>query len=208
MKKLIYLLILSCLIISCGKKNKIDQIHENQMNETFLAGNYSGENIYYTLVEDIHINITRTDSSAYKYGISPLIDLKNDFIQDLFLNVISIGVVDDYSTSCYFNTLDNIEICLAENDTSNIKLLQKGDTISSDGNWQGTLDKNYFLASCYFRSQNSIITTDSTTGQWNDVLDGYMAIRTINDNDTTYGWIQIDLTGRYDLIINSYAIQK
>lgn len=195
-------------IISCGDKNEIVPINENEISKAFTAGDAFGDAVFHTIIDDIHINVTRTDSSAIIYGSSHFIDLRNDFSMDLSLNVISIGFIDDYSTNCYFKILDNIEICLADNDTSNIKLLQEGDTIGSAGNWHGTTNKRYYLANYYFKSQDSIIITDSTSGQWNDVIDGYMAIRDIKENDTTYGWMKLDLTENYDLLMKSYAIEN
>ncbi|NOR87521.1 MAG: hypothetical protein GQ527_07930 [Bacteroidales bacterium] len=202
----VILLVFALFVFGCNKSDNEEIAIITQNTGILLAGSIP-ENAYSNVLDYVNLNGVRTDSSALYYGAMALVYLDANFTDDLWISVISIGNNDNYSTSAYVEIRDNWQVCLNNNDTSYVKLLDEGDTLSRNLNWQGIEEQKYYFATYNYTTENNNITIDSV-GSWNNMIDGFLGIRKIEDSDTLYGWIKIDISNHYILFADEYAIQN
>lgn len=205
-KSNVILLLIALLVFGCKKSDIEEGTNIIQNKDILLAGSIPYD-AYSNVLDYVNLNGVRTDSSAFYDGAMALVYLDENFTDDLWLSVVSIGNIDDYTTSAYVEIRDNWQVCLNDNDTSYVKLFDYGDAIKRDLNWQGIEGKKYYLATYNYTTDNNIVTIDSV-GSWNNKIDGFLGIRKMQSLDTIYGWIKIDVLNHYILFADKYAIQK
>ena len=202
----IFLIVITILAFACKKsENEVISIVV-QNNEALLAGSIP-ENTHLNILDYINLSGIRNDSSAVYYGEASFVYLDGDFSGDLLISVISVGNMDNYSTAAYVEIRNNWEVCLIENDTTYAKLIEFGDAITEELNWQGINNQSYYLAIYNYRTQNNNTIIDST-GSWNNTIDGYLGIRKIQNTDTIYGWIKMDIYNHFILVADEYVVQN
>jgi hypothetical protein len=202
--KFLLIFAISITLFSC-KKDQEDIVCVTY--NAIIAGDKSCNSIYYKDIDDINIRAVRSENSAYIYLTGNYLYLNNSYNLNFYFFMDLDGKITDYTARCYFNVYNGTEICLSENDSSNAKLFSSGDTINSKGNWEGIEGKVYYLAKYSLENLNSTVTADSS-GEWNSITDGFLAIREISNKDTAYGWVRMDLFDHYNLIIKDYAIEN
>ena len=85
-----------------------------------------------------------------------------------------------------------------------VKKLAFGDTISSNQAWHNTTFQ--YLKQWY--QQFSIPPVTTNTGDWDNVVDGYVGLQLINGGQTYYGWVRMDVsvsTSFASMTIKDYA---
>lgn len=74
------------------------------------------------------------------------------------------------------------------------KILAKNDTINSKGVWlkDTLINLSYYIPTLVFEDNGMEIKTSIFNG-WNDLGRQYMGYRLLNENDTTYGWLSLQV---------------
>lgn len=202
MKKITFTIVLisiSLCVVNCKKDTEIIPKSKSK----FIIGDSTG---IYKYENEIIEKSPKYFIGIYSNSIVIPLNLKGIFVSDLSFEVGISGYQSDYYGFCYCRCLSNWEICLDKNDTLNIKRFSKGDTLQPTYNWVKMKKKDYVLAT--YSYYNDFPNSSTTKGLWNDTQNGFMGIRLIENTDTIYGWIRINITNKYKLEIIDYAIEQ
>lgn len=103
---------------------------------------------------------------------------------------------------------ENYSISILKSGSDYIQLRHEGDIIGDNLCWSSA-DKSYYflhISSGYDNQQDQPF--HRVNGIWNEVTDGYLAVRIIDGGDTRYGWVRLDVYDESIIHIYDYAIQK
>lgn len=203
MNKLSYI-ILAIVIVFFSCKKKESTVHPIG-NDDFRIGDINENS---SDISDIVISVFPhiADGMYYETNLHGL-SIYKDYKSELFFEVGVSGGYSSYSCFCYCRTVDNWEICLQENDSLKINLLDVGDTLSLQNNW-GELNSNYYVFSTYTYYDVSPNTVIDSSGMWNNMEDGYMGLRFIEQTDTIYGWVRLGIQSHYEMTIKEYSVSR
>jgi hypothetical protein len=200
----IYMILSVSAFLTCVSCNKDKDTEVNKVS--FIAGDKS-EQVIYRDFNDISVSRSPREQEGIYYDSEVWgISIEGNWDPEFRVEVGVSGANKDYYSFCYLATLSNWEICLKDDDTIHIKLFDEGDIINTSKNWTGTQNKDFIFADHAFYESDPLNT--SYSGMWNNITNGFMAIRSIENSDTTYGWIRIDIINNYDLTVYDCAIQN
>ena len=205
-----FLIIVLSIINSCTKRDS--EIIKTPNN--FVYAGVTDDLSYTDYVPDIVIKGTRNGNvTNYLYNDSITIDLNNDNIDDLqftyykkfesFECLPPLDCMPEAERKLSIKTLSNLEIACDSIIAPYYSIFlpicfQINDTINNAKIWRG--QNIMFLRRDNFSELNG-------AGYWYEKIDRYIGFRIKQDNNTIYGWIQLD-TKNDCILLDNFAIEK
>jgi len=185
------ILIIFIFVLSCEK----DRI--NLSYGYIIAGDRTAVGIVYTDLTDT--TIAAFDEMGSHDILQDLIfDINRDGKNDFTLTVRSYGGQSYYRRFSYIKCFNNCEIIMS---SEYPKIIELNDTISNDLNFQ--FKDSCIL--CYKYWTQGVIDSDDF---WNDKTDKYIGYRIMDNVDTLYGWIRLDIIYHATMTIKDYAYRE
>ena len=204
MKNLFIVLITVFVFVSCKEESTVQPIITNSDP---LVGSTS-QNMNYTNIDDFVFSVFPHESDGIYYEpFLYALSIYESTAHELLFEVGVSGGGSDYNSFAYCSTRNNWEVCLKDNDSINIKLLNTGDQLQLQNNWAGVDGKKYRFAIYTYYDTSPTPDIDSS-GMWSYIENGYMGLRLIQQTDTLYGWLRLSLRDHYEMTIKDYAISK
>jgi hypothetical protein len=210
-RQLTFFMLITYIFIFCSKNNDINTIDNNDLADTTNVTDTNiidtTTNIYYNYIiaGDTGFNVfynvfsppLRLEPTGELFYVWDSLDINNDRLYDLKFYIA--GTSNDLTGFGYWASLypinNNQIACSKINslpDTLNL-----GDTIANELYWSDSASGIL----TYKKDQSEF------QGNWTDIENKYLAFRLLN-NDTTYGWLKMDVNYWGDLVIYEFATIK
>jgi hypothetical protein len=196
-------------IYSCGKEHLTPMVYQN-----IIAGDSISDGIVYTNIIDTVLE-NECDyigcGTVQKYKIDLDQDDSSDYeIEMFYMTAAGYGETPSFMLGSIFISSTKITNRISmTSDTVYVNVHSIGDTIGSRMIWTNDVHIHDLIYAYVQYYTNEIPETYYySVDNWKNQYNKYIGLQMINENDTIFGWLRIDVEDENKIIIKDFAYRK